>query len=212
MFPLVALTSLALTLVPAFSTAATLATRQVSSPCSRFTGGFDSLANFTLAALNTTLPNANNTGAPLVLGPGGAIESEELEFLTTWATWQFNQWPSLTLTKGGLTANQDPPQSTVPTSSGGPSNGSEIFFVTTSLNPPTPAPVFCGLANTDPEGGSSPYPQLAVYGHADLFSLCLTSTLPDAFNSVIYNATADNFGTYVFESCYPVTLMMVTPQ
>jgi hypothetical protein len=60
------------------------AARQVApGPCANFgSAGFDNANNFTLAAVNTTLPNANTTGAPLVLGSAGAIDGAELEFLS----------------------------------------------------------------------------------------------------------------------------------
>ena len=45
-------------------------------------GAFDNQKNFTLTAYNTTLPNANTTGAPLVLGQAGAITGEELKVLS----------------------------------------------------------------------------------------------------------------------------------
>lgn len=39
--------------------------------------------NFTLSALNTTLPNANSTGAPLVLGQSGKPQLFVLERVLT---------------------------------------------------------------------------------------------------------------------------------
>lgn len=39
-------------------------------------------SNFTLAALYTTLPNANTTGVPLVLGQDGAITGASFEVLS----------------------------------------------------------------------------------------------------------------------------------
>lgn len=51
-----------------------LGARQTTDPYAGIAGGRATLPGpFTLAALNTTLPNANSTGAPLVLGSGGAI-------------------------------------------------------------------------------------------------------------------------------------------
>ena len=45
-------------------------------------GIFDIAYNFTLAAYNITLPNANSTGAPLVVGYGGAIVGAEFHLLS----------------------------------------------------------------------------------------------------------------------------------
>jgi hypothetical protein len=43
---------------------------------------FDVTYNFTLAAYNKTLPNANDTGVPLVLGQNGAIDGAEFKVLS----------------------------------------------------------------------------------------------------------------------------------
>jgi len=45
-------------------------------------GFFDTAFNFTLATLNQTMPNANGTGAPLVLGPVGERSGVHLEALS----------------------------------------------------------------------------------------------------------------------------------
>jgi hypothetical protein len=51
-------------------------------PCAGVTQGSASLAgHFTLAARNTTGPQVNATGAPLVLGYGGAIDGAEFYVL-----------------------------------------------------------------------------------------------------------------------------------
>lgn len=69
------------------------APRQIPTPCIGLgEGGFDIAFNFTLAALNVTLPNVNLTGVPLVLGENGATEGAEFEVLsvrpvaTSWYT------------------------------------------------------------------------------------------------------------------------------
>lgn len=45
-------------------------------------GAFDIAYNFTLAAYNVTLPNANSTGAPLVIGQAGAVDGESFKVLS----------------------------------------------------------------------------------------------------------------------------------
>ena len=61
-----------------------LSTRQTGASCAGLgDGSTDSPAyNFTLAAYNLTLPNANSTGAPLVLGYGRTSTSP---VATEWA-------------------------------------------------------------------------------------------------------------------------------
>ncbi|KAF8906692.1 hypothetical protein CPB85DRAFT_870014 [Mucidula mucida] len=56
---------------------------------------------FTLAAHNKTLPNANSTGAPLVLGWGGA---STFEITSTYASYPYNEYPSLSILNGSLRA------------------------------------------------------------------------------------------------------------
>ena len=59
------------------------AKRDLAPSCNLLGGGaFDTAQNFTLAAWNTTLPNANNTGVPLVLGQAGAISGAEFKVLS----------------------------------------------------------------------------------------------------------------------------------
>lgn len=45
-------------------------------------GAFDVAYNFTLAAYNATLPNANSIGVPLVVGQAGAIDGAEFKVLS----------------------------------------------------------------------------------------------------------------------------------
>lgn len=47
---------------------------------------FDVVNNFTLAAFNTSLPNANDTGVPLVLGQAGAIDGAEFKVFSVRAS------------------------------------------------------------------------------------------------------------------------------
>ena len=50
--------------------------------CSGLGITYDTSFNFTLTALNTTLPNANSTGVPLVGGQNGATDGAEFEVLS----------------------------------------------------------------------------------------------------------------------------------
>lgn len=71
-YPMFALASLLAFLAATASALPTLRVRQQGASCAGLAdGSTDSPSyNFTLAAVNTTLPNANSTGAPLVLGWG----------------------------------------------------------------------------------------------------------------------------------------------
>ncbi|KZT24166.1 hypothetical protein NEOLEDRAFT_1148798 [Neolentinus lepideus HHB14362 ss-1] len=151
---------------------------------------------FTLAALNTTLPNANSTGAPLVLGQNGEIEGAEFEVLSTWASFPDNDWPTLSLDTGGLYGNSQTQYQAV---SSGATNGTTVNFMTTSRTSYANQ-VFCIVPS--PLG----LPLLALDGHVDEFSLC--SNGKESQNNVIYNATHKSY-EYNYSTCYPVVLQVV---
>lgn len=60
--------------------------------------------NFTFAAVNKTLPNANSTGSPLVLGAGGATGGLTIYTTSTWYSFPYNDHPSLGLVNRALRA------------------------------------------------------------------------------------------------------------
>ncbi|KIP02454.1 hypothetical protein PHLGIDRAFT_79089 [Phlebiopsis gigantea 11061_1 CR5-6] len=103
---------------------------------------FDIAYNFTLAAYNATGPNANDTGAPLVLGQAGAVDGAEFKVLSTWASFPYNDFPTLSLVHGGLWGNDAAGAERA--QGGAPAAGSEPSFVV----PPQSAtadPVYCGV-------------------------------------------------------------------
>ncbi|TFK49273.1 hypothetical protein OE88DRAFT_1662716 [Heliocybe sulcata] len=161
----------------------------------------NTLASFTLAALNTSLPNANSTGAPLVLGQAGAIDGATFEVLSTWATFPYNDWPTLSLVNGGLYGNSSYGNQAV---SSGATNGTTVGFITTTPTP-TPSQVFCIVPNKN----SSGLPLLALNGHTDEFSLC--SNGKGYQNNVAYNASGKSY-YYDYTTCYPVVLQVVGTQ
>lgn len=176
---------------------ATPVTRQDAGPnCGVFgADGFASTAqNFTLAAWNTTGPNTNSTGVPLVIGHAGSIPGASLKQLSTYASFPFDQYQPLSLSDGLVLMDMPAKdQSTRP-----PAPGSGPYWVITSLNPPTPAHVYCGVDNADSTG----FPLLAVYGSTEGFSLC-TGSGQGAQTTVVWNVTSSRTG------CYPVNLHIV---
>ena len=59
------------------------ARQSLGSWCDGLGGGaFDVANNFTLAALYRDLPNANDTGVPIVVGQAGAVDGEEFKVLS----------------------------------------------------------------------------------------------------------------------------------
>ncbi|TCD71103.1 hypothetical protein EIP91_000197 [Steccherinum ochraceum] len=163
-------------------------------------GAFDTAYNFTLSAFNSTL---DLKGEQLVLGQAGAIDGASFAVLSTFKSYHYDDFPSLSLLQGGLKPDGDRPGS-----AGEVADGTEPGFIIED-NPPAPAPIYCGLASTSAHGGGTGNPQLAVNHDADSFSLCRTGTEATAQVNVVYKPTPDNFDKYIYDSCYPVKLEMV---
>ncbi|KAH8105391.1 hypothetical protein BXZ70DRAFT_1004894 [Cristinia sonorae] len=182
---------------------AALVPQAVPGPwCKNFGGGgFDVAFNFSLSAFNSTL---DLEGEPLVFGQAGAVDGAEFKVFSTFASFPFNDFPTLSLNQGILKPDGD-----VSASNSGVADGTEPTFVFTTLDLPPPAQIWCGVASTSAHGGGTGNPQLAVNGDVDSFSLCRTGDQPTAQVNVVYKATADNFGAYIFDSCFPVKLEMV---
>lgn len=170
--------------------------------CNNLGGGaFDNVANFTVAAYNTTGTNTNTTGAPLVLGQAGAIDGASFKVFSTYATYPYNQYPSIALVDGRLLPTGP---HTSPTAINGVTAGYEILFVASNeVNPSTSAQIWCAVADTDPAGHGTGHPFLAVNGDTDSFSLCMHGTQ----NNVVYKAATGN--SYDFNTCYPVKLQLI---
>ncbi|EJF56934.1 hypothetical protein DICSQDRAFT_112382 [Dichomitus squalens LYAD-421 SS1] len=164
-------------------------------------GAFDSLSNFTLAAYNATGINTNTTGAPLVLGSAGAISGAELKDLATFASFPFNQYPSIALSEGRLLPTGP---GTTPTAQNGVTAGSEVVFLASnSAQPSQGAQIWCAVADIDPAGHGTGHPFLAVNSDTDSFSLCPINSRV----SVVYNATTGR--GYDLDACYPVKLQLI---
>lgn len=78
----------------ALAAVATPLTRQDDGPnCESFgANGFAVSGNFKLAAVNTTLPNANTTGVPLALANAGAVVGESFFALAVSRLLRFMQY------------------------------------------------------------------------------------------------------------------------
>ncbi|KAJ8497070.1 hypothetical protein ONZ51_g728 [Trametes cubensis] len=185
---MLALTALAV----ALSTVSTMATpTKRASPgpwCDGLgSGAFDTSSSFTLAAYNTTGPNANSTGAP----------PRDGQRRRTAASWpDALVYPTASLANGTLilsgTGDALPAQA-VAVQEG----DSLVFSASDSANPSAGAQDYCAV---QPESG---LPLLAVYGDTDSFSLCQL-----AWENVVFYKAAPDQG-YDFDSCYPVKLQIV---
>ncbi|KAJ4483870.1 hypothetical protein J3R30DRAFT_1844026 [Lentinula aciculospora] len=161
--------------------------------------------NFTLAALNTTLPNANSTGAPLVLGAAGGIDGGSIEVTSTYASFPYNMFPSLGLQEGNLLAFSD--QQILHTSANVPLLHGSLDWFTSSIYNSTGSAAFTAAS------GSGDFSVLAFNGSADSWYLCPSDAPGKPQNSVYYNTSTipslSGASNAQPVECYSVTLNMV---
>ncbi|KAI9058927.1 hypothetical protein FKP32DRAFT_1596802 [Trametes sanguinea] len=199
---MLALSTIALGLVAATSTMANPMARASSHPaCNGLgPGAMDTTGNFTLGAINTTLPNANTTGAPIVVVIGGAYILIDTYQLGTWAQYSYPLfYPNLALQNGTIIISGD-------SANAKPAQAGNVFAgnppqwavrVNGTLNPADGAQVYCAVPS------STTNALLAVNGDTDSFSLCQSAF---GENVVYYKAAPGH--NYDFDSCYPVKLQL----
>ncbi|KAF8641285.1 hypothetical protein AX16_010064 [Volvariella volvacea WC 439] len=156
---------------------------------------------FTFAAVNVTFtPGANSTGAPLVLGQNGASGGIRFYVTSTYYTFPWNDYPSISLTESQLKAHRSDgstmTNSTMSTT-WNPVTGvtrTSLYWWSSGIYTGPGDSVFSALLPDSTSSGS--YPLLAVYGDADSWSLCLgTGTRPQT--NLYYNVAAS-------DDCYRV--------
>ncbi|KAI4525905.1 hypothetical protein K525DRAFT_289406 [Schizophyllum commune Loenen D] len=161
--------------------------------------------NFTLAALNTTLPNTNDTGVPLVLGLEFVFDYSAIYWTSTYASAHNNTFPSLGLVEGALHAYGGSDDSW-DTNAVRCDSGDSIGWFSSENGPPG-ADVFSVLAAAE----GHKFPTLAAHGEDSLWSLCPTGN-DWGLNEVYYNISPTNVwegNRVVVEDCYGVTLNVV---
>ncbi|KAI5885544.1 uncharacterized protein SCHCODRAFT_01176499 [Schizophyllum commune H4-8] len=163
--------------------------------------------NFTLAALNTTLPNANDTGVPLVVGSQGGIHGATFYTTRTWASngWP-SQFPSLGLVNGVLRAyNAD---GTWNTNASMVMSGRSMDWVQSGESWYPDLDQYTALRASSQKTLAAKhhkYASLAAHGHDDLWTLC-----PSEYdNHVEYNITTDTIYGVIAKDCYKVILQIV---
>ncbi|KAJ3772810.1 hypothetical protein FB446DRAFT_772181 [Lentinula raphanica] len=164
-------------------------------------------SNFTLAAFNTTLPNANLTGAPLVLGSGGAIDGESFQVTSTYASYPLDEYPSLGLVGGNLRAFLS--DGGWFTNATAPLSGNALGWVTSSFYSDPASTAFSAIWIDD----TQPYAILAVNGISNLWSLCPSDAPRAGQDTLYFNATTIPSQSGVSGAspieCYPVKVNMV---
>ncbi|KAL1694003.1 hypothetical protein GGG16DRAFT_100784 [Schizophyllum commune] len=174
--------------------------------------------NFTLAAVNTTLPNANGTGVPLVLGSAGAVPGASFYITSTYASYPYNDYPTLGLVNGQLRAYDR--YGNWHTNASGLASGNEMSWLSTTLGGPvsnqfaafhaTRHHRYASLAVHASDAPSSSYTDSLWSRYTDsLWSLC-PSTQFRGKNEVVYNVSS-TYQYYPFNvsDCYKVTLQVV---
>ncbi|OSD00304.1 hypothetical protein PYCCODRAFT_695093 [Trametes coccinea BRFM310] len=165
-------------------------------------GAFDEAFNFTIGAYNATGTNTNSTGAPIVVNSAGAIDGASFWHLGTWAQYPYGlEYPSISLINGTLVIDGE---GATPAQATSVDAGNSLEWVArNSAEPKAGAQIYCAVADTDPNGGGTGHPFLAVNGDTDSFSLCQTT-----FENVVYYKAAPDRG-YDYDSCYPVKLQLI---
>lgn len=125
--------------------------------------------------------------------------------MQTWATYPYLDFPTMSLNSGVLTPNS---ANGVPSYDMQAIEGQPLQFFTTSQSQSSdPAQIYCAIIDTDPDFQGPP--TLAVNGESDNFALCMNGDGPYAQNNVVWRATSDNNGLYLYETCYNVTLKLI---
>ncbi|KAJ4483873.1 hypothetical protein J3R30DRAFT_1844220 [Lentinula aciculospora] len=162
--------------------------------------------NFTLAALNNTLPNANSTGAPLVLGSGGAIDGESFQVTSTYASYPLDNFPSLGLVGGNLRAFLN--DGSWHTNASAPLTGDPLGWGTSSYYSSPASTAFSAVSVV-----TTGFPVLAVNGISGLWYLCPSDAPVLAQNILYFNTTTVPSHSGVSGAspveCYSVTVNMV---
>jgi len=160
--------------------------------------------NFTLAAVNITLPNSNQTGVPLVLGEAGAVDGASFQIVSTYDSYPYDDFPSLYLTNTTMGAWNS--EGTTYTNATGTGQGGSINFYTSGLGGAPRQPAYSVL-----DCPGNPFAVFASYGMTELWSLCPGDQAPFQ-TQLIYNVTAAIGSPYILfdpADCYPVAVNVV---
>ncbi|KAF8638633.1 hypothetical protein AX17_002058 [Amanita inopinata Kibby_2008] len=163
--------------------------------------------NFTLSAWNTTLPNANSTGVPLVLGQNGASAGLSFQVTATFASYPYNDFPILGLVDGSLRAYRA--SGFWMTNATAVHSGGSFGWVSSTF--------YSRPATRDFTVVRAPayqYPVLAVNGREDLWSLCPFRGFRGQ-TEVLFNVSADGMMPHTIlgfdpEECYETRIHVIT--
>ncbi|TFK18851.1 hypothetical protein FA15DRAFT_674970 [Coprinopsis marcescibilis] len=160
--------------------------------------------DFTFAAVNTSLPNANTTGAPLVLGYSGYTHGMAIYVTSTYYTYPYNSYPSLRLVKHALRAIDS--RGEWSTNATIVRSRDSLVWISSTMYPypEDNARIFSA------EGcQSSQYPILTAYNISSLWSLCPYPGFRGQTQLVFNATTAGPPPLYDPALCYPVNINIV---
>ncbi|TFK36216.1 hypothetical protein BDQ12DRAFT_253709 [Crucibulum laeve] len=164
--------------------------------------------NFTLAAVNTTLPNTNDTGVPLVLGQNGATSGIIFHVTSTISSYPYNDYPALALVDGSLRAYGS--YGDWITNATAVKSGGTMGWVTTTRYAQSASQDYSVITLA-----TSSLPALAAHGLSDQWSLCPFSGFRGQTN-VVFNVSANipapPYLGYDPASCYGVTINIIPVQ
>ncbi|EAU86682.2 hypothetical protein CC1G_07340 [Coprinopsis cinerea okayama7 len=173
--------------------------------------GFDTLPyNFTLAAANASLANAADlTGAPLVLGAGGATGGVMIYVTSTYSSFPYNQYPTLGLVNRALRAFDDWGNWCVNATT--IRSGERLVWSRSVMypNPEDNSRVYSVIQTP-----SNPYPVLAAHNVSTLWSLCPFPG-PRAQTQLVFNVSAvrhppdSDYLPFDPDLCYHVMLHII---
>ncbi|KAJ7136391.1 hypothetical protein C8R43DRAFT_894048 [Mycena crocata] len=141
--------------------------------------------SFTLAAWNATRDNSNSTGVPLVLGQDGATDGASYEVTSTYASYPYNVYPTISLSNGSLRAYRA--SGSWLTNATAVTSGGLLSWYTSALFDHGAARIYTAVqASTNPRRLRA----LAAYGTDNLWSLCpFDGALPQT--NIVFNVSAD---------------------
>ncbi|RDB16488.1 hypothetical protein Hypma_002778 [Hypsizygus marmoreus] len=163
--------------------------------------------NFTIAALNTTFSgvNANRTGVPLVLGQNGATTGASFYVTSTYASYPYNDYPSMALMRGSLRAFTS--EGEWLTNATAMRSGRPLGWITSRYYTQPAAKGYSAVRVP-----TEIFPLLATHGFAHLWSLCRFPGFRGQTN-VVFNVSADiplpPYLEFDPADCYPVTLNII---
>jgi hypothetical protein len=167
---------------------------------------YDTLSyNFTLAAVNKTLSNANETGVPLVLGQNGAIPGAALYVTSTYASYPYNDYPLLSLSSSSLRAYTKTGAWITNATSFISDSNTPLRWLTTSLGSTGYGTNYSAILSPGDE-----FAKLAVLGRKDLWSLCPFGHTERSQVNLVFNVSGDGAASgYAPDECWEVDVNVV---